>query len=162
MLIELGPSGFISFQAKLFPERLILILGSDTLQPMADNQEPLEPSGVYFYQDPMRGALPQFCVHPFEPEPVSKDGQTTWTWFSEPIGDVFWSIDLIREEDSSWACGLSCHEDDELDEEDSIQDVFSVWIQLPGYAFEHSTQDESQSEAGSNILPFSKRDHRVN
>jgi hypothetical protein len=160
MVIELGVDGFISFQAKLAPERLILVVASGDLQRLGENQEPLEPSGMYPYQDQMRGHTPQFCLHPYEPAPEATEGVTTWTWFSDTMNG-FWSIDLIHHPDDTWGCGISHHEvseeSEESEEDGDMREVFSTWFGLPDFISEHVT-----AKPASVVRLHKKHGHTIN
>lgn len=142
MLIELGMEGFVSFQANLYPERLILVIASGDLRQVEG--EDLEPSGVFTYQDPMRGQLPQFCLHPSGPTPEpQEDGQTTWTWFSDTF-DGFWAIDLVLYKDQTWGCGVSFHQGSEVDGEDDVEEKCAIWLGLPTYESEHHSEPKAK------------------
>jgi hypothetical protein len=160
MLIELGMEGFVSFQANLYPERLILVVASGDLRQL-NGEEDLEPSGIYTYQDPMRGQLPQFCLHPYGPTPEpQEDGQTTWTWFSETF-DGFWAIDLVLYKDKTWGCGISyVTESESLEEPNVIQEEeqVSLWLGLAKYQPKH----HSQSQMTTSKAPPKKHGHTLN
>jgi hypothetical protein len=160
MLIELGMDGFVSFQASLYPNRLILVIASGELRQL-DVEDSQEPSGVYVYQDPMRGNLPQFCLHPFspKPDPDKEDGHTTWTWFSDTL-DGFWAIDLVHYKDLTWGCGLSYHaETESLEGEPTEEEKCAIWIGLPGYEPEHHTQAQAKVRVRKHLK---KHGHTLN
>lgn len=139
MVIELGTDGFISFQAKLEPERLILVVTTGHLVRTGIKPEPLQPNGTFHYQDQMRGHVPSFCLHP-ESEPDTEDADhVVWTWFSDTESG-FWAIDLIRHKDDSWGCGLTLNESET---QDDTHEVFSVWVELPKYVPDHASWSEA-------------------
>lgn len=154
MVIELGLDGFISLQAKLVPERLILVVASGDLVQAGEGQEPLLPSGMFHYEDQMRGHVPSFCLHPFDPAPAKDDqGDTAWTWFSNTVSG-FWTLDLIHDgSDGTWGCGVALHEGTAETDSSEATEVFSLWIPLPGYDPDHDTPGET--------VPFRKH-HMVN